>query len=194
MGLLALLFSVVTAVSSHAQTIEEPAAVEYIEPASRLPDLLKCLEGKPGCRVATTAYYSGAWTIGWGHAHRVHPGQVIDLARAEALLAADIDAARQCVDDAVDVPMWDHQRDALASFAFNTGCGGFKRSGLARAMNSGLLTQVPTIMRSWVKSGGVRMAGLVKRRAIEVAYFEAGPQAAVTEFQKRFPGGWTLPS
>lgn len=123
---------------------------------------------------------AGYWTIGYGHlvkpGERFYPhGQVTEISEHEAkqLLIADTAEASQCVDAFVNVPLTDNQRAALTSFVFNTGCGAFKRSTLLKRLNASDYIGAADELDRWVHAGGVKLAGLVKRRALEKETFLA---------------------
>ena len=67
----------------------------------------------------------------------------------------------------------DGQFSALVSFAYNVGLGAFARSSVLRAVNARDFDAVPRRLALWVKAGGRRLPGLVKRRAAEGAMFMA---------------------
>lgn len=118
---------------------------------------------------------SDVWTIGYGHTKGVKPGMKITPAEAEKLLDEDLAQFESDVDSLVKVPITSGQRGALVSFAFNTGSDidddeiaeGLGDSTLLKLLNmcdyEGAANQFPR----WVKSNGVVLQGLVKRRAAE---------------------------
>ncbi|MGH9588375.1 MAG: lysozyme [Acidobacteriaceae bacterium] len=120
-----------------------------------------------------TAYQDqrGVWTIGYGHTGDVHPGQSITQQEAEALLAGDISAAVQCVNDAVKAKLTQAQFDALVDFAFNVGAGNFRRSTLLKEVNAGHFPRAAAQFNLWDHCGGVVNAGLLRRRRAEAAEF-----------------------
>jgi lysozyme len=113
----------------------------------------------------------GVWTIGYGHTKDVHPGQTITQEQAEALLAGDVQAAVDCVNDAVTVRLTQRQFDALVDFVFNVGEGNFRRSTLLRKINAGNFPEAVTQFKLWDHCGGVVNAGLLRRRRAEAEEF-----------------------
>lgn len=122
-------------------------------------------------------------TIGYGHL--VHRGpcdgsepaefrQGITRERGLELLELDVAAAVWTVVHHVDVPLAQHQLDALVSFVFNVGSGAFARSTLREKLNSGDYDSVPGELARWTKAGGKVLAGLVQRRRLEGRMFQ-GP-------------------
>lgn len=128
-----------------------------------------------------TAYQDqrGVWTIGYGHTAGVHPGQTITQQEAEALLAADIEAAVHCVNQAVEVKLTQAQFDALVDFAFNVGAGNFRESTLLKEVNTGHFPEAAAQFNLWDHCGGVVNAGLLRRRRAEASEFSRDISASV---------------
>lgn len=82
----------------------------------------------------------GVWTIGWGTTRidgkPVRPGMTCTEEQALAWANADCREALDAIEASVRVPLTQNQIDALCSFAYNVGIGGFKSSSLLRAINS----------------------------------------------------------
>ncbi len=129
----------------------------------------------------------GIWTIGYGHTSmagppRVHRGMVVTRAEAAAILRRDVDMFAGGVRRLVRVELTDSQFSALVSFAYNVGLGALARSSVLKAVNARQFDAVPRRLALWVKAGGRRLPGLVKRRAAEAAMFVApGPHTATHE-------------
>ena len=151
-----------------------------------------------GCRL--TAYPdpgSGGdpWTIGYGHTGPdVVAGAVITQAQADHLLLADLKRAALKV--FMLLPMAEKwppkQQAALISFTFNVGAENLKISTLRQRLLAGENPEavVKAELPRWSKAGKKIMAGLVRRRAAEVALFVAGAPAPVTiATPPRPPGG-----
>lgn len=118
---------------------------------------------------------AGKRTIGYGHclnADEVYPAGVSE-AFAEELLRRDLKTAEKAVDEAVNVPLSECQRDALVSFAFNVGAGNFKRSLLLRLLNEGGYDEIPEQLMRWIYADGSICAGLMRRRKAEAELFVA---------------------
>lgn len=121
----------------------------------------------------------GIWTIGYGHTSRagkphVHAGLVVTRAQARDILRRDVKMFADGVRRLVRVDLTDAQFSALVSFSYNVGLGGFARSSVLKAVNRRDFHAVPRRLAMWVKAGGRRLPGLVKRRAAEGAMFIAG--------------------
>jgi lysozyme len=131
-------------------------------------DLVRSFEG---LRLKAYKCPAGVWTIGYGHTGAVHEGDKITEEDAIEYLEDDLDRFEKCVDKAVNVPITQNMFDALVSFAYNVGCGAFKKSALLKKLNAkdyeGAADQFPR----WNKAGGRELAGLTRRRAAERAMF-----------------------
>ncbi|MGE4292384.1 MAG: lysozyme [Desulfovibrio sp.] len=114
------------------------------------------------------------WTIGYGHTGPdVHQGAEIDEARADKLLAADLDHFERGVADMTrGLGLNGNQFSALVSFAYNVGLSALQTSTLLRKVREGDLFGAGMEFPRWNKSGGRVLPGLVKRRAAERALFE----------------------
>lgn len=110
------------------------------------------------------------WTVGYGHTgDDVFQGMRITRAEADALLRNDVRSSEDAVHELVNVPLEQHQFDALVSFCFNCGRSAFAKSSLLRKLNAGQYEAVPGELAKWNKAGGRVMAGLVRRRKAEAA-------------------------
>lgn len=138
--------------------------------------IIKHYEQGPGGGPALESYVcpAGVWTIGWGHTNGVRFGQHCTLAQAEQWLVDDYSHAQKAVNEAVSVALTQNQFDALVSFAFNVGVGAFLGSTLLKFLNSGNYGDAASQFKRWVKSKGVTLNGLVKRRDEERSLFLTG--------------------
>lgn len=121
------------------------------------------------------AYYcpSGVLTIGYGHTKNVRSNTIINEAKADILLKADLDESARYVEYYLHKYKFENvkqcQFDALVSFTFNCGCGNLNK------MLSGCKTvyDIPAKMSKYNKSShGVVLTGLVRRRNAEINLFE----------------------
>lgn len=120
----------------------------------------------------------GIWTIGYGHTSmagppRVYRGMVITRQEAAGMLRRDVEMFAEGVRRFVRVHLADGQFSALVSFAYNVGLGALARSSVLKAVNARQFEAVPRRLALWVKAGGRRFPGLVRRRAAEAAMFMA---------------------
>lgn len=112
---------------------------------------------------------ANVWTIGFGHTGKAAaPGNSITRQEAERLLARDVSRFEDAVKAAVNVPLTQHQFDALVSFTFNVGTGALQRSTLLRKLNQGRYDAVPGQLLRWVYGGGRKLPGLRNRRISEI--------------------------
>lgn len=125
----------------------------------------------------------GKLTIGYGHV--ILPGESwlrdapIGLDVAIALLGNDVARFEKDVRDLVRVPLGQGEFDALVSFAFNCGSDvdldnvpeGLGDSSLLRLLNAGDYDGAAGEFGKWVNARGVKLHGLVRRRAAERALF-----------------------
>lgn len=137
-------------------------------------DLIKHFEG-----LSLKAYKcpAGVWTIGYGTTGvpEARLGVVISAARAEELLATDVDKfSRQVWVLVSDVVINQHQMDALIAFAYNVGIGAFKTSTLLKKLLQKDYTGVSKEFLRWTKAKGKELPGLVKRRRAESLLFLGG--------------------
>ena len=65
------------------------------------------------------------------------------------------------------------QFDALVSFTFNLGAGSLKDSTLRRKHNEGDYEGAANEFKRWVNAGGVKLTGLVRRRAAEAELYRS---------------------
>lgn len=116
---------------------------------------------------------AGVWTIGYGHTSGVSQGDQTDEAEAEALLREDLAAAEAAV-NRLCPPLAQNRFDALVSFVFNVGEGNFAKSTLLKCVQAN--PSNPNIrgeLTRWNKSGGMVLAGLIRRRKAEANLYFA---------------------
>ncbi|GJE46645.1 glycoside hydrolase family protein [Methylobacterium soli] len=109
----------------------------------------------------------GVWTVGVGHTSAAGPPAVtagLTISEAEALAIFDRDLVKYeaTVDQAVKVPLADHERDALVSICFNIGQGGFAKSTFVKRLNAGDRAGCAAAIMSWTKN-----KELISRRTAE---------------------------
>lgn len=112
-------------------------------------------------------------TIGYGCTKGVTMGMVWTKAQADAALMRELEGHAKRVDRLVTVELNEHERDSLISFDYN--CGGLTSekgaTGVLKAINSGDRAKTVDELKRWTKFGGKECAGLVSRRAAEIALF-----------------------
>lgn len=95
----------------------------------------------------------------------------IDHEIGEVWLQEDMRSALASVRRLIRVPLTDHQEAALVDFAFNCGAGNLQASTLRRVINRGELDAAPAQFMRWVYARGIKLTGLVRRRAAEVSFW-----------------------
>ena len=117
---------------------------------------------------------AGVWTIGYGWTHDVKEGDTITEERAEELLREGIVQYENAVDDLVNVPLEQHQFDALVSWVYNLGRANLASSTLLKKVNAQEYAEVPEQIKRWNKAGGKVLEGLTKRRESEARLWSTG--------------------
>ena len=131
---------------------------------------LKLIEQFEGLRL--TAYKATRrdkyYTIGYGHyGADVKQGMTITEAQAEAYLRQDVAEAEAAVNKYSGYGWNQNQFDALVSFAYNVGnIDGLTNNGKRS------IAEISAKIPEYVYSGGVKLEGLVRRRAAEKALFD----------------------
>lgn len=124
-----------------------------------------------GCKLAAYLCPAGVLTVGYGHTRGVKKGDVITQATADRLLVDDVAAFESEVSRLAKVTLTQGQFDALVSFAYNLGSKALEGSTLLKKFNAGDKSGAADEFGKWVNANGVKLAGLVKRRAAERELF-----------------------
>lgn len=107
-------------------------------------------------------------TIGFGDTHGVKPGDKTDPIRALIRLGQHTENfqrdLRQCIGD---VPMHQHEWDAIVSWAYNVGTGAACRSTLVRRLQARDYAGACRELLRWDRFQGNSLPGLTKRRQSE---------------------------
>ncbi len=116
----------------------------------------------------------GKLTIGYGHYDdsNVTPGVIITEAQAEAFLRADLKKHENHVNNAVKVPLTQHQFDALVSFSFNTGAP--SSDTVFQEINRGNFDKAMIELAGWRNFDTRFYNGIKKRRNDEIQLFMGG--------------------
>ncbi|MEO1766774.1 lysozyme [Thiobacter aerophilum] len=117
----------------------------------------------------------GVQTVGFGSTRKedgtpVKPGDTVTPQRAVVMLARDANrTGREIAACIGDVPLYQHEWDALVSLAYNIGSTAFCKSTIVKRLH-----QTPPdyagaceAIKLWTKAGGRVLPGLVKRREAE---------------------------
>lgn len=106
-------------------------------------------------------------TIGYGSTTDVQKGDTITPPKALERLMRDVGVAESAIGRCVKVPLYQHEYDAFASFAYNIGSEAFCSSTLVKKLNSGDHEGACQELKRWVYVDGRRVQGLVNRREAE---------------------------
>jgi len=110
----------------------------------------------------------GIPTACFGHTETASVGAQRDLIGCENLLLADVRTRQEMVLRNTTVPLNDNQLAALTSFVYNVGEQNYKSSTLLRKLNAGDYVGACQELPRWVYAKGIKLGGLVKRRAEEM--------------------------
>lgn len=106
-------------------------------------------------------------TIGYGSTEGVQMGDTITPPKALERLMRDVGVAESAIGRCVKVPLYQHEYDAFASFAYNIGSEAFCSSTLVKKLNYGDYEGACQELKRWVYVDGRRVQGLVNRREAE---------------------------
>ena len=120
-----------------------------------------------GCKLTAYKCPAGVWTIGVGHTKGVKQGQTITEAQAMTLLKGDLLPCENYVNN-LGICKTQGEFDAIVDFAFNLGTAALGRSTLLKYIRAKKPEQyIREEYAKWVNSKGMRLKGLVIRRAWE---------------------------
>jgi len=123
-----------------------------------------------GCRLSAYQCSAGVWTNGIGHTAGVKPQTQIGERQAAVNLVEDVMRVEKGIARCMPVAMPQPVYDAVMSFAFNVGVTAACKSTLAFFINKGEWREACEQLPRWVFVNGVRVTGLERRRANELAY------------------------
>jgi lysozyme len=132
-------------------------------------DLIKAFEG---CKLEAYKCSGNVWTIGYGHTRHVEEGDKITQKVADYFLEYDVAMVETHCKRLINIPLEQHQWDAIVSWCFNLGCGNLRASTMLQVINSGQIDKVSEQIVRWNKAGGKVVAGLTRRRKAEAAMFD----------------------
>ena len=125
-----------------------------------------------GCKLESYLCAANVPTIGYGSTKGIEMGMTISQERAEELLLEDLEVYEDAVNKAVELPLHQHQFDALVSWTFNLGGANLNASTMLKVLNQGAYEDVPYQIKRWNKAGGKVLEGLTRRRLAESLLFE----------------------
>ena len=110
----------------------------------------------------------GIPTIGFGTTKDVKPNQTITPERALVKLLQDANEMEKQLKRCIgDVPLHQHEWDAIVSWTYNVGTGAACKSTLVKKLKAGDYTGACNELTRWTYAGGKQLSGLVKRREHE---------------------------
>ena len=125
-----------------------------------------------GCELEAYKCAAGVWTIGYGSTKGVKEGDTLTEEETDSLLLHEMDEYEGYVLEAVEMPLSQHQFDAIVSWTFNLGPSNLNASTMLKVLNKGDYEDVPAQIKRWNKAGGKVLEGLVRRREAEALLFE----------------------
>jgi GH24 family phage-related lysozyme (muramidase) len=169
---------------------EYVGALEGLNPANsyrlstRGKDHLKKTEGKAYVKYQDPPGQTKTYSIGYGRqlspqelagnyvvigGERISLDKALSQAQIEKLFDETIGQYEDAVRSAIKTKLTQDQFDALVSFCYNIGSGGFKGSELVKIINAGDYQRVPFGFMQWKTP-----KSLIGRRQKEIAWFMAG--------------------
>ena len=141
---------------------------------------LKLIRHHEGVRNRPYRCPAGLWTVGVGHL--IGDGKSLPEAWNRTFSAEEIDGILKrdlrrfelgVHKMLPNMPLRQHEFDALVSFCFNLGLGCFQRSTVRQALLRGDKTQAMASLIKYCRAGGKILKGLQTRRLDEKALFES---------------------
>ena len=125
-----------------------------------------------GCKLEAYKCPAGVWSIGFGFTKDVKEGDTWSQDHAEHMLDVELEEYEDYINDLVDVPLEQHQFDALVAWVYNLGAGNLISSTLLIKLNAKEYADIPHEIQRWNKAAGEVLEGLVRRRKAEALLFE----------------------
>lgn len=148
-------------------TIDRPKLV-----AAAVAITLPALAGFEGVRQWAYRDPVGVPTYCMGETENVQWGRKYSLAECNALARSRVQQFANGVLACTRVELTPEQLAALTSFAYNVGTQAYCGSTLAKRVNRGELPGACAELERWVYAKGIKLPGLVNRRAAERAMCE----------------------
>ena len=99
-------------------------------------------------------------------------GDTCTQEQADKWLEEEIVEYEDHVHKAVEMPLSQHQFDALVSWTYNLGPSNLNSSTMLKVLNQGDYEDVPAQIKRWNKASGVVKEGLIRRREAEALLFQ----------------------
>ncbi len=142
----------------------------------RLSDTgLRLIKAFEGYRPVDRELVTGARVVGYGH--RLVTDQPRSMSREEAseVLARELEAYEELINEEVHAPLTQSQFDALCSLAYNIGPKAFRGSDTLRALNNGRVLDAANGFDIWRKANvngqTYVVDALMRRRTVEKSLF-----------------------
>lgn len=132
--------------------------------------LVALVGGFEGLRQTAYQDVGGVWTVCYGEAESVHPGDHYSAAQCKTKLAGSLQKYAKGISACVRVPMPDKRFIALTSFAYNVGIHTACHSSVVRLINEGRTVEGCNYLLHYNRAAGVVFPGLTRRRERERAY------------------------
>lgn len=97
----------------------------------------------------------------------VEQGRIYTDEECLSMFAKDLVNHNRQLMSAVKVPLSEQEHAAYLSFHYNVGAGNFRSSTLLRYLNADLMVEACNELPRWVYAKGIKLPGLVTRRAQE---------------------------
>ena len=125
-----------------------------------------------GCKLEAYRCAADVPTIAWGRTKDVKMGDTCNQEQADKWLEEEIVEYEDHVHKAVEMPLSQHQFDALVSWTYNLGPSNLNSSTMLKVLNQGDYEDVPAQIKRWNKASGVVKEGLIRRREAEALLFQ----------------------
>lgn len=110
----------------------------------------------------------GIVTACFGHtSQRLTLGVEMSEQECLQLLADDLTKHNEQLMQVVTLPLSEQEHAAYLSFHYNVGPGNFRSSTLLRYLSAGRRVEACNELSRWVFAKGIKLPGLIKRRAVE---------------------------
>jgi lysozyme len=142
-------------------------------------------DAQPNLKIISQSQVKGVLTIGYGHtgAH-AKIGNVITAEKAMTILKEDLVRFEAVVNNNVTVPITQNMFNAMVSFAFNIGDGGFKKSKVLQNTNKKNYQEASKGFFGWLKP-----ASLLSRRQKESDLYLNGFGVLKMDYTKKKVNG-----
>jgi lysozyme len=153
---------------------------------------LSILKEFEGLRLNAYKDSVGVWTIGYGHTSMagepvVKAGLKITEQEAENILRRDIIKYERAVESKLTRIPNQNQFDAMVSLCYNVGPPNFNKSSVLRFFNAGQDAKAANAFLAWNKAGGRVLAGLTRRRSVEMGLYMKPVQTQTATIEPTTP-------